>query len=202
MNKSLISVTSLALILTLTQTPFAQQEGTRFSNQAGVELYIPPGMDSVIDNPLSDNLVFNIFPPENQPQSLAKAVVYDGTQETRLSGKKIVFQLASEEFLLEGQGKIVQAGDVLTGPEKIEYDSETLTMTALGTKNNPVTFLFTRDDGMKNYIECRELQFIFEENDGSRELAQLKIIENYKTHIAGEAGDSGSAPGLGPKLSR
>jgi len=143
-----------------------------------VELYIPPGMDSVIDNPLSNNLVFNIFPPKDQPGGLAKARVSDGSKVTELSAKKIIFKLSSEAFLLETSATIIQGEDVLKGPVKIEYNPEELVMTTTGTIEQPATFSFNKEGGEQGFVRCKEMQFIFEMQNGNRVLKSMKINNN------------------------
>lgn len=195
MKKILLFVIAL-FALTPLHPSSAQEEGTRFTTDSGIELHIPEGMDYVIDNPIGPNTIFNIYPPQGENGGMAKANLLDQTKQTQLSAKKIVFKLESEEYLLDVQAKIVQQKDILIGPVKIEYLPQKNTMIAVGTDQAQASFTYYRENQPKPIeLKAKELHFLFKDVNGSKQLIQVRAVKNYSSRFNVSPGSS-STPDL------
>lgn len=196
----------ILLVISLSTVSFAQDandangaaEATTFTTGGGSEVSIPANTDYTADNPLSPNPIIYLQPASGS--NLAHATITERDKKTHFTAKKITFVMASDNFKLEGNGKIEQGKDVISGPVSIVYDSSKNVMIATGTEKNPAQFSYIRNDGKPVVSQAVEFQFFFENKDGNRVLRQLQAKGNRGTRLYGDQ-KSEKSGGIVPKLS-
>ncbi len=105
------------------------------------QLILQEGTQLNADNLMSDDSTLIITPGEGM--SVASVKMQNATQTIFFYGKKITVQQKSNDFRLEGDGKIQWDNNTLTGPKEIVFVSAENTLKLYGTAKEPATIDYT-----------------------------------------------------------
>ncbi len=140
------------------------------STKSGKEIQIFDDSEMEMDNPLSDNPTYYLTPKEGS--ALAHVQIKEGTEVNDLFAEKITYLPKTEEFNLEGNARIQQGNNVMSGPVRIQYEPAKKTVILTGSKEKPAEILYTRDDGTP--VQINAIQFTLTLDDRGR-------LKNFKT---------------------
>jgi lipopolysaccharide export system protein LptA len=171
-------ILTVASWLALSLLPSYAQQAIEFS---GSEILIGDNTDYMVENPLTENLIIYLTPKEGT--QYAEARIVQGSDTTQLRARKITFHMQSEHLIMEGDARIAQGENVLTGPQGIEYAAAKNTLVATGTPKSLATFKYVKNNGQANDVSAEQLTFRFEERDGERYVTNFQARGNHNTRF-------------------
>jgi len=105
------------------------------------QLILQEGTQLNADNLMSDDSTLIITPGEGM--SVASVKMQNATQTIFFYGQKITVQQKSNDFRLEGEGKIQWDKNTLIGPKEIVFVSAENTLKLYGTAKEPASIDYT-----------------------------------------------------------
>jgi len=174
---------------------------TTFLNENGSEFRFYDGVGWNATNPLEDNAIYHLYPQKGSGKTIISASITEGTKITHLYASEITYEKKTQNFLLKNNAKIIQGKNILKGPVKIEFDSQSNTMVAIGTNENPAYFYYINEAGKPIVSKNKQFIFHFKEIDGKRKLNDIEGPYNKGTIIPLGGRDSNSSNPI-PRLSK
>ena len=159
----------------------SQELDTSFKTKSGGVIGWKNDTDWVADYPMASTATYHLTPA--QGSELAHTVILQGTAETHFYGKKITYSLGTENFLLEGDGRIVQGDSTLIGPERVDYNKEKNLMILFGKPDTPARLHYIRAGGLPMDSTAIRINIYFEDNGGKRTVKMIEGKGNIDTRI-------------------
>lgn len=163
LNRVLLLTLSLGLFVSLPMIGWTQDSPVQQIKTASGS-YLAPGEGTgfSITN-LLDKEKQTLFLTPQEGVELAKAIIRRGTEETYFYGKKITYMPGTEDFLIEGDARIEQQGNLLYGAKSIQFDSKKGTMIIEGyDKKRPARIYYQKFDDIKDlYVSAPKITFTF-----------------------------------------
>jgi len=164
----------------MAQTPAWSQEQQSFTTSGGSVILSGTGTDLKIFNLMSENRTLILTPQEGV--AIAQAIVKRGSEEQIFSGKTITYHPDTEDFSIDGDARIEQGKDIISGPKSIVFDSKNDTMTVEGlSRQNPATILYAVPPQQTFYCEASKLIFYFTKKENKRVLRDFQSSRTYNS---------------------
>lgn len=120
-----------------------------------------------------------VMQPEEK-NALAHSSIQDGTEITHFYAKKITYHPSREDFTLEGDARIEQGDNRLSGPVRIEFIAAKNLMIIEGAPGHPAEYNYLLQDGQPVFSKAILFHFIFEMADGKRRLSTIQTIKGHE----------------------